>query len=203
MFYRAASGNEPVREWLKTLDVADRKIVGQDIAIAEFGWPVGMPVCRPLGNGLYEIRSDLASHRIARVIFVRCRAEHGAAAWFHQEDAEDIEVRIGPGADAKEGDGIMTKKKKTGRVGSSFSDYLKDEGSYEETSAVAVKKVLAWQLEQAMRKEGLNKNEMAKRMRTSRSQLDRILDPGNAKIQLDTVFKAAHVLGRGVKLELV
>ncbi len=97
----------------------------------------------------------------------------------------------------------MTKKKKAGRVGSSFSDYLKDEGSYEETSAVAVKKVLAWQLEQAMRKEGLNKNEMARRMRTSRSQLDRILDPGNAKIQLDTVLKAAHVLGRGVKLELV
>ncbi len=69
MFYCTASGNEPVREWLKTLDVIDRKIVGQDIATAEFGWPVGMPVCRSLGNGLYEIRSDLASHRIARVIF--------------------------------------------------------------------------------------------------------------------------------------
>lgn len=69
VFYATAGGNEPVREWLKTLDAADRKIVGQDIAIAEFGWPVGMPVCRSLGNGLYEIRSDLASHRIARVIF--------------------------------------------------------------------------------------------------------------------------------------
>jgi phage-related protein len=69
VFYSTAAGNEPVREWLKTLGVADRKIVGQDIAIAEFGWPVGMPVCRSLGSGLYEIRSDLASHRIARVIF--------------------------------------------------------------------------------------------------------------------------------------
>jgi hypothetical protein len=59
VFYSTAAGNEPVREWLKTLDAADRKIVGQDIAIAEFGWPVGMPVCRSLGNGLYEIRSDL------------------------------------------------------------------------------------------------------------------------------------------------
>jgi phage-related protein len=59
----------PVREWLKTLDAPARKIVGQDIAIAEFGWPVGMPVCRSLGQGLYEIRSDLAGHRIARVIF--------------------------------------------------------------------------------------------------------------------------------------
>lgn len=69
VFYSTAAGKEPVREWLKTLDAADRRIVGQDIATAEFGWPVGMPVCRLLRGGLYEIRSDLASHRIARVIF--------------------------------------------------------------------------------------------------------------------------------------
>ena len=73
VFYSTAAGNEPVREWLKTLDAADRKIVGQDIAIAEFGWPVSMPVCRSLGSGLYEIRSELASHRIARVIFCVAR----------------------------------------------------------------------------------------------------------------------------------
>jgi antitoxin HicB len=54
-----------------------------------------------------------------------------------------------------------------------------------------------------MRKAGMTKNELAKRMHTSRSQLDRILDPSNARIQLDTVFKAAHVLGRDVRLELV
>jgi antitoxin HicB len=84
---------------------------------------------------------------------------------------------------------------KKGRIGSSFDDYLKDEGAYVETSAVAIKRVLAWQLEKAMQKEGVSKNEMAKRMHTSRSQLDRILDPDNDKIQLDTVFKAAHVLG--------
>ena len=73
VFYSTASGKEPVREWLKTLDAADRKIVGRDIATAEFGWPVGMPVCRSLGDGLYEIRSDLPSHRIARVIFCVAR----------------------------------------------------------------------------------------------------------------------------------
>ena len=72
-FYRTAAGNEPVREWLKALDDADRRNVGEDIATAEFGWPVGMPVCRSLGKGLYEIRSDLAGGRIARVIF--CVAE--------------------------------------------------------------------------------------------------------------------------------
>jgi phage-related protein len=68
-FYCTASGNEPVRAWLKGLDETDRRIIGRDIAIAEFGWPVGMPVCRSLGSGLYEIRSDLAKGRIARVVF--------------------------------------------------------------------------------------------------------------------------------------
>ncbi len=100
----------------------------------------------------------------------------------------------------------MKKKsgsRKKGRIGSSFDDYLKDEGVYEELSAVAIKRVLAWQLEEAMKKDGVSKNEMAKRMHTSRSQLDRILDPDNDKIQLDTVFKAAQVLGREVKMELV
>ena len=68
-FYRSARGTEPVREWLKGLSAADRRILGYDIATVEFGWPIGMPVCRPLGGGLWEVRSSLASNRIARVIF--------------------------------------------------------------------------------------------------------------------------------------
>ncbi len=97
----------------------------------------------------------------------------------------------------------MSAGKKKGRIGSSFNDFLKDEGLDQEASAVAIKRVLAWQLEKAMAKEGVTKNEMARRMRTSRSQLERILDPDNDKIQLDTVFKAARVLGRQLRLELV
>lgn len=68
-FYCTAAGREPVRDWLKDLDETDRRTIGQDIATAEFGWPVGMPVCRSLGNGLYEIRSDISHGRITRVIF--------------------------------------------------------------------------------------------------------------------------------------
>jgi hypothetical protein len=97
----------------------------------------------------------------------------------------------------------MSAGRKKGRIGSSFNDFLKDEGLDQEASAVAIKRVLAWQLEKAMAEEGVTKNEMAKRMRTSRSQLERILDPDNDKIQLDTVFKAARVLGRELRLELV
>jgi phage-related protein len=68
-FYATASGREPVREWLKDLGTADRRTIGQDIATAEFGWPVGMPHCRSLGQGLWEVRSDISDGRIARVIF--------------------------------------------------------------------------------------------------------------------------------------
>ena len=90
-----------------------------------------------------------------------------------------------------------------GRIGSSFEDFLKEEGTYEETTAVAVKRVLAWQLERAMEEKHMSKNQMAKAMKTSRSQLDRILDPDNDRIQLDTVIKAARVLGRELRIELV
>jgi phage-related protein len=68
-FYRAASGNEPVREWLKSLVPSDRRIVGYEIGLVEDGWPVGMPVCRSLGRGLWEVRSTISNGRIARVIF--------------------------------------------------------------------------------------------------------------------------------------
>ncbi len=68
-FYRSASGAEPVREWLQALSDADRRILGYDIGVVEFGWPMGMPLCRPLGGGLWEIRSSLTGNRIARVIF--------------------------------------------------------------------------------------------------------------------------------------
>ena len=68
-FYRTANGGEPVREWLKGLDPAARRVIGFDLKEAEFGWPVGMPLCRSLGRGLWELRRTLRDRRIARVIF--------------------------------------------------------------------------------------------------------------------------------------
>ncbi len=68
-FYQLASGREPVRDWLKALSSEDRKIVGEDIKDVEFSWPIGMPLCRPMGKGLWEVRSDLTGGRIARVLF--------------------------------------------------------------------------------------------------------------------------------------
>ena len=68
-FYRTPVGTEPVRDWLKALSSEDRGDIGQDIATVEYGWPVGMPVCRPLGRGLWEVRSNVSDNRIARIIF--------------------------------------------------------------------------------------------------------------------------------------
>ena len=68
-FYCTGTGTEPVREWLKGLDAEDRRILGTDIRTVEFGWPVGMPVCRAMGNGLFEVRSKIAGKRIARILF--------------------------------------------------------------------------------------------------------------------------------------
>lgn len=69
-FYRTDTGSEPGRVWLLSLDAEDRRIVGKDIATVEFGWPVGMPVCRPLRGGLFEVRSTIRSGRVeARTYF--------------------------------------------------------------------------------------------------------------------------------------
>jgi len=95
----------------------------------------------------------------------------------------------------------MSKHK--GTIGSSFDEYLKEQGTREESHALAVKRVLAWQLEQAMKQNQISKNQMAKAMNTSRSQLDRILDPENDRIQIDTLVSAARVLGRELRIELV
>jgi phage-related protein len=69
VFYRTAAGVEPVRDWLRTLSVEDRRSIGSDLATVQVGWPIGMPLCRPLGSGLWEVRSKLTNNRIARLVF--------------------------------------------------------------------------------------------------------------------------------------
>ncbi|GAB6054118.1 type II toxin-antitoxin system RelE/ParE family toxin [Magnetospira thiophila] len=68
VFFRSESGTEPVRDWLKALDKEDRFRIGTDIKTVEFGWPIGMPTCKPMKNGVFEVRTSLGN-RIARVLF--------------------------------------------------------------------------------------------------------------------------------------
>ena len=95
------------------------------------------------------------------------------------------------------------KKKKKGRIGSSFDDFLKQEGIYEEVTARAIKRVIARRLDTLMRDEGLSKTELARRMKTSRAQVDRVLDPENESVTLGTLTRAAHAVGRHLRMELL
>ncbi|MGO8865939.1 MAG: helix-turn-helix domain-containing protein [Alphaproteobacteria bacterium] len=96
----------------------------------------------------------------------------------------------------------MTKRKK-GRIGSSFDDFLKENGIYEEVTARAIKRVIARQLDAVMRDQGITKSALARRMRTSRAQLDRLLDPENESVTLGTLARAARAVGRQLRMELV
>jgi antitoxin HicB len=93
--------------------------------------------------------------------------------------------------------------KKKSHIGSTLEDFLREEGIYEDATNFAVKRVLAWQVEKAMKDQGITKLEMARRMGTSRAHLNRLLDPENDKVQLDTVQRAAAAIGRKVRMELV
>lgn len=87
-------------------------------------------------------------------------------------------------------------------IGSSFESFLDEEGILEDCTAVAVKRVLARQIEREMQERGLTKSAMAKAMHTSRPALDRLLDPANASVTLDTLQRAATAVGRKLRLEL-
>jgi phage-related protein len=93
-FYRTKGGSEPVREWLKNLPPKDRKVIGEDLMRVQFRWPIGMPLCRSLGDGLWEVRSNLPGSRIGRVIFFFHREVlvilHGFLKTTHKTPAEDI-----------------------------------------------------------------------------------------------------------------
>jgi phage-related protein len=94
VFYRTRAGVEVVRDWLRDLDEADRNAIGQDLMRVQYRWPIGMPLCRSLGEGLWEVRSTLPSSRIARVLFSvqqgRIVALHGFIKKTQKTSAEDL-----------------------------------------------------------------------------------------------------------------
>jgi len=94
VFYRTRGGAEVVRDWLRDLDEADRNAIGQDLMRVQYRWPVGMPLCRSLGGGLWEVRSALPSNRIARVLFSvhqgRILALHGFIKKSQKTPDEDL-----------------------------------------------------------------------------------------------------------------
>jgi len=97
-FYASGTGRRPVRDWLMALSRDDRRVIGTDIQRVEFGWPLGMPYCRALGQGLWEVRSELSGGRIARVIFFIEDGEmillHGFEKKTQKTPAQDIDLAL-------------------------------------------------------------------------------------------------------------
>src|SRR4029077_7591742 len=91
---------------------------------------------------------------------------------------------------------VRKNRKRVNYNGSTFDSFLEEEGIREEVEAVAIKRVLAWQLQQAMREQRKTKQSVARQLRTSRSQLDRLLDPRNVSVTLDTIARVAKALGK-------
>lgn len=96
-----------------------------------------------------------------------------------------------------------TSAKTNPHIGSDFDDFMKEEGHYDEAQAIAVKRVLAYQLERDMQKVKLTKAAMARRMGTTRAQLDRLLNPENPSTTLQTLVKAAGAVGKRIKISFV
>ena len=107
VFYKTDSNNEPVREWLKGLVKDDKKTIGADIKTVQFGWPLGMPLVRSLGNGLWEVRSKLNNNRIARIIFFTHESNivllHGFIKKTRKTPVSEIKLAIERKKDFKRG----------------------------------------------------------------------------------------------------
>lgn len=97
-FYRTEAGSEPVREWLKSLGQEERYLIGNDIKTVEYGWPVGMPTSRPMGNGLFEVRTNLPQDRISRVLFCiyesRMVLLHGFIKKTQKTSKQDLDLAL-------------------------------------------------------------------------------------------------------------
>jgi antitoxin HicB len=200
-FYRSELGNEPVRDWLKSLEKPDRSLIGMDIKIVEFGWPIGMPVCRPMGKGAVRGKNRPCWEPDSAGAVLHQPRPDGSAARVHQEIAKDSETgsRFGFGAQAPRGAGTMRQHK---HIGSSLDDLLAEDGTLAEVEAAALKRVIAWQVVRGMDEKRMSKSDMARAMRTSRAALDRLLDPANESVTLRTIARAVKVLGKRLRLEL-
>jgi predicted XRE-type DNA-binding protein len=161
-------------------------LASRNASVPADGW-------RIMGN---PYRSSVETHGACNVVPVP-RA-FGGTARLHQENASNAGGGFGVGAQATEGANEMSRK----HMGSRIDDFLKAEGVFEEAQSQAVKEVVAWQLAQAMKEKKISKNRMATLLKTSRSQIDRLLDAKN-DITLSSLERAAAMVGRRVTIQLV
>ena len=196
-FFKTETGHEPVREWLLSLRQDDRTNIGADIKTVQFGWPLGMPLVRKLEPGLWEVRSHI-SNGIARVIFtveaLTLVLLHGFIKKSQKTEASDL---------------IVSRQRyrqllqENDNLGSDFDDFLRSEGNLEAAEHIASKRVLAFQIREALTSDAISVSELARRMNTSRSSINRLLDPDNPSVTLETMERVATAIGRRLVVQLL
>lgn len=168
-----------MREWLHGLSKDDRKAIGTDIATVEYGWPLG--------------------NRIARTIFTINSGDMILLHGFIKKSGEDAKNRTGFGAISKEATEMNNKT----NIGATLENFLEQEGLRDEVYAEAAKRIVALQLREAMKKTGTTVSEMARRMSTSRSQVERIIGLEAESVTVNSLAKAAHVVGYRLDMRLI
>ena len=148
-----------------------------------------------MGSSSHAQQSDRA-----RPVHRTGERPHAVAARVHQKVAKDPQGRPRPRPEA--GTRPTESNLNPDHIGSDFEDFLKEEGLFAEVQVLAVKELLAYRIQVLMRQEKLTKDALAKRMKTSRAALDRLLDPANPSVTLTTLGKAACALGRTLRIEL-
>ncbi len=195
-----------MRDWLRALPKPERQAIGREIRTVQFGWPVGMPVVGKLENRLWEIRVTL-DRRIARVIFTLVDAKavllHGFIKKRQRIADHDLQLArtLGEALASRTRNG-MKRKHKASHIGSSFESFLAEQDELEEATVLAVKRVLTWELAREMKRANVSRAELARRMRTSRAVIHRLLDETDPSVTLATISRAATALGRSVRLRL-
>lgn len=198
-FFSTGSGAQPVREWLHGLEPVDRRVIGRELRAVQFGWPIGMPAGSSCWFGPANRESDVYD----------CSFGGSSGAWLHEEDPQDFcwGPQTGPVAGAagvprNRRRSIVARRRRNPHLGSSLESFLEETGDLEEATAIALKRVLAWELAMAMKKLDVSRAELARRMRTSRAVVHRLLNGDDPAVTLATITRAAVALGRRVDLRI-
>ena len=161
-----------------------------------------MPLARPLGQGLWEVRTGFAGNRDCAGDFCFHEDELVALTGFMKKSRKTPQGELDLARARRRTCRDEQETRRNRHHGSGIDDLLKEEGVLEQFQATAIKEVISWQLQKAMKEKKLSKNKMAELMHTSRAQLDRLLDPEQGNITIETLQRAANVLGRSVRIEI-
>ena len=160
-----------------------------------------MPLVRKLVDRIWEVRSTLPSRREARLPFTANENRIVVLSGFIKKTQKTPQAEVELARMRLKGTGVMKFNKK--HVGSSLENFLEEEGILEAATTKAMKRVVAWQLAEEMKAKRMTKKRLAELMHTSRAQVDRILDPDKGNITIESLQRAAALLGRRVRLELL